>query len=209
MNQMKKDFSHARVLLRWIFVVTVCAAAIQMSVAWAPQPAIQVLNSALPSGVNGLAYQAKLYASGGIGPYTWALLPGSVLPTGTLFQFSTGGVLSGTPTTTGSYSIVVQATDANGKQGSRSYTLTISNSGITTTSLPSGIKGVAYNATLSATGGVAPYSWTIAPGQPGKLPNGLSHEFFRSHIRDARAYLDIRSSRSEPPTQKVSVSRRR
>ena len=35
MNQMKKEFSKARVLLRpWIFVVTVCAAAIQMSMAW-------------------------------------------------------------------------------------------------------------------------------------------------------------------------------
>jgi len=69
---------------------------------------------------------------------------------------------------------VVQATDANGKQGNHSYTLTISNSGVTTTSLPSGIKGVAYNSMLSATGGVAPYSWTIAPGQPGKIPSGLS-----------------------------------
>jgi len=171
---MKRDFSHARVLLPWTVVLILCSAAIQLSVAWAPQPAIQVLNSALPSGVNGSAYQAKLYASGGAGPYTWALLPGSVLPTGTLFQFSAGGVLSGTPTTTGSYSIVVQATDANGRQGSRSYTLTISNSGITTTSLPSGVKGIAYNATLAATGGAAPYSWTIVPGQPGKLPSGLS-----------------------------------
>ena len=61
-----------------------------------------------------------------------------------------------------------------GKQGNHSYTLTISNSGVTTTSLPSGIKGLAYNATLTATGGVAPYSWTIAPGQPGKIPSGLS-----------------------------------
>jgi len=171
---MKNQFSNARVLRPWIVVATFCVAAIQMSVAGAPTPAIQVLNNALPSGVNGLAYQAKLYASGGVGPYTWALLPGSVLPTGNLFQFSSGGVLSGTPTNSGNYSIVVQATDANGKQGSRSYTLTISNSGITTTSLPSGIKGAAYKATLSATGGMAPYSWATASGSAGKLPNGLS-----------------------------------
>lgn len=35
---------------------------------------------------------------------------------------------------------------------------------ITTTSLPSAVRGVAYNQTLAATGGTAPYTWTIAEG---------------------------------------------
>lgn len=42
---------------------------------------------------------------------------------------------------------------------------------MTTTGLPGGTVGVAYTATLTAAGGVAPYSWSVASGQ---LPAGLS-----------------------------------
>src|ERR1700753_2423852 len=42
---------------------------------------------------------------------------------------------------------------------------------ITTTSLPSGQTAVAYNTTLGATGGNAPYSWSV---KSGALPAGLS-----------------------------------
>ena len=42
---------------------------------------------------------------------------------------------------------------------------------ITTTSLPDGTAGTAYSATLSATGGLAPYTWSIDPTTP--LPPGL------------------------------------
>ena len=42
---------------------------------------------------------------------------------------------------------------------------------VTTTSLSSGQTSTAYSATLSATGGMAPYSWTV---KSGTLPAGLS-----------------------------------
>ena len=42
---------------------------------------------------------------------------------------------------------------------------------ITTTSLDGGTEGVAYSETLAATGGTAPYTWTVASGS---LPSGLS-----------------------------------
>ncbi len=42
---------------------------------------------------------------------------------------------------------------------------------ITTTSLPSGVVGASYSATVAATGGVMPYAWSIAAGS---LPAGLS-----------------------------------
>lgn len=41
---------------------------------------------------------------------------------------------------------------------------------ITTTSLPGGVKGAAYSATLAATGGTKPYKWRVSTG---KLPKGL------------------------------------
>ena len=43
--------------------------------------------------------------------------------------------------------------------------------GVTTTSLPQGLTSVAYSASLSATGGTPPYTWTI---KSGTLPAGLS-----------------------------------
>jgi hypothetical protein len=42
---------------------------------------------------------------------------------------------------------------------------------ITTTSLPDGVQNSPYAATLAATGGTAPYTWSITTGA---LPNGLS-----------------------------------
>ncbi len=52
--------------------------------------------------------------------------------------------------------------------------LTITNPGaieITTPSLPNGEVGIAYNATVTAMGGKAPYTWSVATGS---LPTGLS-----------------------------------
>jgi hypothetical protein len=43
----------------------------------------------------------------------------------------------------------------------------------TTRNLPNGEIGAAYSAQLSAFGGAAPYTWTLAPGSPG-LPSGLN-----------------------------------
>ena len=42
---------------------------------------------------------------------------------------------------------------------------------ITTSSLPPGTVGVAYSQTVAATGGVTPYSWSIASGS---LPPGVN-----------------------------------
>ena len=42
---------------------------------------------------------------------------------------------------------------------------------LTTTSLPTGTPGIAYSATLAATGGVQPYNWSVTTGS---LPSGLT-----------------------------------
>ena len=42
---------------------------------------------------------------------------------------------------------------------------------ITTSSLPAATVGVAYSATLTATGGIPPYTWSVIAGA---LPTGLS-----------------------------------
>jgi hypothetical protein len=50
-------------------------------------------------------------------------------------------------------------------------TVTVPTLSISTTSLPYGISTVAYSQTVNATGGIAPYTWSVSAGN---LPAGLS-----------------------------------
>src|SRR5262249_27387084 len=89
-------------------------------------PGIVVTVTTLPVGTLNHAYSVTLTASGGTGPYSFAVTAGS-LPPG--LGLSAGGVLSGPPTSAGQTTFTVTATDANGSTGSQSYTLTV---GVTT-----------------------------------------------------------------------------
>lgn len=66
---------------------------------------------ALSAGTPGLAYTQTLSTSGGASPYTYAVTAGS-LPSGLSLNTSTG-VISGTPTTTGTASFTVRVTDSS------------------------------------------------------------------------------------------------
>ena len=55
--------------------------------------------------------------------------------------------------------------------GSSVLTVPVSSLAITTTTLPAGFTNVSYAASLAATGGTAPYSWSLAPNN--SLPIGL------------------------------------
>jgi prepilin-type N-terminal cleavage/methylation domain-containing protein len=128
---------------------------------------ITVAISSLPNGEVGVAYSQTLAATGGISPYTWSISAGA-LPAG--LTLSSGGVISGTPTTVGTSSFTIQVTDSAWQTATQGFIIYISTVTITTTSLPNGTIGVAYNQTLAATGGITPYTWSISSGS---LPNGL------------------------------------
>jgi len=74
----------------------------------------------VPSGTVGVAYSQALTASGGTTPYSFALASGGPLAPG--LTLSGSGVLSGTPTATGTFTFVVNTTDLNGCTGTQSYT---------------------------------------------------------------------------------------
>ncbi|WP_190285618.1 putative Ig domain-containing protein [Montanilutibacter psychrotolerans] len=133
-------------------------------------PTITLAPAALPDGLAGTAYSQTITASGGTGPYTFALLSGS-LPVGT--SFSSAGLLSGTPISAGAFSLTVQATDANGFTGTQVHTLTIAAPTITLApaALPDGLAGTAYSQTVTASGGTAPYTYSLLSGS---LPVGMS-----------------------------------
>lgn len=134
-------------------------------------PAVTVTTAQpLPAGNPGIAYNVTLAAAGGSAPYSWGVASGSLPPGLTL---ATSGSISGTPTTGGAYNFVVRATDANTAYGLQSYTITIGAALVIGTSptLPNATLGVQYAQTLSASGGTAPYVWTVASGS---VPPGLT-----------------------------------
>jgi outer membrane autotransporter protein len=133
-------------------------------------PTIVISPATLPAGTAGIAYSQSLSSSGGIAPYTYAIVSGS-LPAG--MAFNSAGVFSGTPTVAGSYALTVRSTDDAGYNATNSYTIVIAAPTITITpsTLPDGVVGTAYSASLTAGGGTAPYTFSVTSGA---LPVGLS-----------------------------------
>lgn len=134
-----------------------------------------------PTGYASSVYTStSLSATGGNGgPYTWtwAAATGSSVPPG--LGISSAGVITGTPTTPGTYSVVVTATDSASNAGHATITITVK-PGITITPivLPTGYVGSSYPSTgntLSASGGAgAPYTWSWVASGGSILPPGLN-----------------------------------
>lgn len=131
-------------------------------------PTIVVNPATLPGMTAGLAYSQSLSASGGVAPYVFSVTSGT-LPIG--LSLGSGGTLSGTATTSGSFNFTVRATDANGQAGSRAYSVVVAVPTISVTpgTLPGVVAGEAYSQPLTISGGIAPY----AVVQTGTLPAGL------------------------------------
>ena len=110
--------------------------------------AVSITTSAtLPVGYVGSSYSGTtLAATGGNGgPYTWswAAASGSSLPAG--LALSPAGFVNGTPTTAGTYSVVVTATDSASNAGHATLSVAVKPGvSVTTASLPTGYTGSAY-----------------------------------------------------------------
>jgi len=139
-------------------------------------PPPNITTTSLAKGIVGTAYSATLQASGGAGTLTWSLATGSSLPS--WLSLSSGGVLSGTPTTPATSTFTVKVTDSSGGQSgplsaTQQLSLTINPTAltITTTSFSNGVVGTAYNASVAVSGGTSPFTFSITSGS---LPAGLS-----------------------------------
>lgn len=127
--------------------------------------------SPLPDGIATKPYACALQALGGMTPYAWTLTSGFLPPGLTL---ATNGVLSGTPSVTTNALFAIRVVGTDGRAATNAFSLLIvppSPPTITTTTLPAGKAYVAYAKTLTATGGTAPYAWSLAGGS---LPAGLT-----------------------------------
>jgi hypothetical protein len=137
-------------------------------------PKLLITTTTLPNGTVGSFYNTTLQATGGVTPYHWSVSSGS-LPQG--LGITDSGIISGTPTTQGTSTFIVQVVDAQSADNDfQQLSLTVQNPtvppvSVTTTSLPNAKRNKSYSQTMQATGGVAPYSWAIVSGS---LPAGLS-----------------------------------
>jgi hypothetical protein len=123
--------------------------------------------SSLDSVCKGELMSILFDVTGGTEPITFALTAGA-LPIGT--ELNPQGNLFGTPTTSGTFTFSVRATDDIGSSMTKSFTLRVV--AITSpTALPDATAGTAYNYTLLQTGAGTPL-WTLATGTT--LPDGLT-----------------------------------
>ncbi len=135
--------------------------------------ALNIAQFTVNNAVIGISYKFLLVASGGIKPYTWTITSGQ-LPPG--LSLNTDGVISGTPTTLGKFSFTAKVVDSQtpvAAVNSLSASITVNQVlTLTATSLPSGLVGGIYNATITASNGLQPYTYTVTDASA--LPDGLT-----------------------------------
>jgi hypothetical protein len=131
-------------------------------------PPITIFPNPLPPATCQQEYCVQLSPSCAVGKTAFKVLA-SDLPPG--LDLSDDGKLCGRPTAPGLYAFTVTFTDSDsGCTGIVLYTLTVTGVTITPPTLPGGTPGILYNEVLTASGGIAPYTFT----ENGPLPAGLS-----------------------------------
>jgi hypothetical protein len=133
-----------------------------------------IVSLPLPSGQVSVAYPATtLIATGGSGTYTNWFVSSGALPPGLTLGAATG-VISGTPTTAGTYTFFVKVTDTTPETSTAQvFSITIAATPITFTTLTllTAKEGVSYLAYIIVAGGKTPYTFSLPSGT---LPSGLT-----------------------------------
>jgi hypothetical protein len=133
---------------------------------------IAVSNEYLPTATVGKVYSSyAMKTDGGKGSKKWVITSGG-LPSG--MKMSTTGVITGTPTQSGSFPITFRATDSAVPADSTApttFTLTVAALAITGPNGYYPVAGKRFTTTLKTNGGYGKLTWSIASGS---LPAGLT-----------------------------------
>ncbi len=128
----------------------------------------EVVTVAVPSGIVGQSYVVALQATGGDGMFQWQVVEG-FLPPG--LTFSSGGSITGTPTSTGRFPLMVEV-ETVGVRVSVGLELEVFDPlAVETSSVSPAVIDTPYSESLVASGGDGVYSWSLVGGA---LPAGLA-----------------------------------
>jgi DNA-binding beta-propeller fold protein YncE len=132
-------------------------------------PPLVISTTSIPSGKAGERYSFYFSSFGGVSPYNYSIISGS-LPDGLRLNSSTGEIV-GTPTKTGTYTFTIRVTDALGYTDDKSFTMNIY---FTTSDIyfPVGMINEYYSFTIpTPKGATPPCSFTLISGS---LPKGIT-----------------------------------
>ena len=136
-----------------------------------PVPPVEISTSALPAATQGVGFTQQLSATGGKPPYTWTVTAGA-LPGGLSLAPATG-IISGTPGAAGNFGFTVTAADSESRTASKALSINVAAPPLLVAAVPAleTLMGLSFSYQLVATGGTAPYTWSVAAGA---LPAGLN-----------------------------------
>jgi hypothetical protein len=124
---------------------------------------LSIVQGSLPSGSVGTQYGYQLTTSGGAAT-SWAVTAGALPPGLTL---DGTGAITGTPTQTVSSTFTVRASDGS-RAATKQFTLHVVEPLVVTAPPPKAIKlGRSFLLTMTAKGGLAPYTWSAPSLPPG------------------------------------------
>jgi uncharacterized repeat protein (TIGR01451 family) len=128
-----------------------------------------ITTATLRDATRGSIYTDTIEQSGSAAPFAFTITGGG-LPQG--LTLNADGTITGTPAVSGSFTFSVKVTDAQDNYATATLTLRVFEPIIVAgTTLASAGINQPYSATVSATGGFPPYTWTVFGGA---LPAGLS-----------------------------------
>ncbi|MBI4908849.1 MAG: putative Ig domain-containing protein [Acidobacteria bacterium] len=144
---------------------------------------LTITNPRLPDGRTGQPYSALISTIGSVSTLTFSVIPSGGLPNGLSLNPATGAITGTLTAPTGIYAFTIQAQEDPPLLNGTNLPLRIATQPFTIrvvdtlsppagTTLPPAALNQPYSAAINVSGGLAPFTFTLAPGS--SLPTGLS-----------------------------------